>query len=376
MSDTADKKSEGTKLFIGGLSWDTSDVGFSNFFSRFGEVVDAVVMRDRMTGASRGFGFVTFANSMSAEKVLSAPDLTLDGKTVDPKLAVPRTSMPPRARGPGSPVTGGAAPSPIGRTKKIFVGGLAPETDTNDFRAYFKNFGHVEDAIIMMDHATHRSRGFGFVTFDNEEAVEKVMENRTHVISSKSVECKRAVPKTQMRVPGGRGGRGGWEGPQAAGWGGPAGFRGGFDGGFGAAAGYGGFGAAAGYGMDRGYGAAAGWGAGGAAGYGGRVGGAIGGYGNQQGAGGAGSQGAGNGPYGGGYTGARGQGGQGGQLGYGGQSSQPAYPAGYQQPVMEGGQASNGIGRSPGYGGYGGMGYDQQQQGSYGGQGEGGLFVS
>jgi hypothetical protein len=371
MSDNGDDKSKGTKLFIGGLSWDTSDVGFSNFFSRFGEVVDAVVMRDRMTGASRGFGFVTFANSMSAQKVLNSPDLVLDGKTVDPKLAVPRTSMPPRARGPGSP-NGTASPSPIGRTKKIFVGGLAPETDTNDFRAYFKNFGHVEDAIIMMDHATHRSRGFGFVTFDSEEAVEKVMENRTHVISSKSVECKRAVPKTQMRVSG-RGGRGNWDGPQAA-WGGPAGFRGGFDGGFGGGGFGGGFGGA-GYGMDRGYSGGAGWGGAGAGGYGGRVGGAIGGYGSQQGGAASGSQGAGNGPYGGGYSGGRGQGGQGGQIGYGGQSSQPAYQAAYQQPVMEGGQASNGIGRSPGYGGYGGMGYDQQQ-GSYGGQGEGGLFVS
>ena len=49
------------KLFVGGLSWGTTDDGLHGAFSRFGEIVEAKVITDRETGRSRGFGFVTFA---------------------------------------------------------------------------------------------------------------------------------------------------------------------------------------------------------------------------------------------------------------------------------------------------------------------------
>ena len=52
-----------TKVFVGGLSWDTNDEGLRNAFAGFGEVVEAKVITDRDTGRSRGFGFVTFADA-------------------------------------------------------------------------------------------------------------------------------------------------------------------------------------------------------------------------------------------------------------------------------------------------------------------------
>ncbi|KAG0637546.1 putative glycine-rich RNA-binding protein [Tuber brumale] len=49
-----------TKLFIRSLSWNTDDMSLRNGFEKFGTVTDAVVVKDRETGRSRGFGFVTF----------------------------------------------------------------------------------------------------------------------------------------------------------------------------------------------------------------------------------------------------------------------------------------------------------------------------
>jgi RNA-binding protein Musashi len=46
------------KIFVGGLNWDTTDDGFRAFFGAFGEIEESLVMRDRMSGTSRGFGFV------------------------------------------------------------------------------------------------------------------------------------------------------------------------------------------------------------------------------------------------------------------------------------------------------------------------------
>lgn len=55
---------------------------FANYFGKFGEVVDSVIMTDRITGNPRGFGFVTFADSAVAEKVLEE-DHVIDDRKVD-----------------------------------------------------------------------------------------------------------------------------------------------------------------------------------------------------------------------------------------------------------------------------------------------------
>ena len=59
-------------MFIGGVSRDTTNEMFVAEFSKFGEVVDSVVMRDKFTGVSRGFGFVTFKTNEAVSKVLSS----------------------------------------------------------------------------------------------------------------------------------------------------------------------------------------------------------------------------------------------------------------------------------------------------------------
>lgn len=71
------------KLFVGGLSWDTSDDSLRDAFAAHGQVTDAKVISDRDTGRSRGFGFVTFSTASEAAAAISAMDGTdLDGRTI------------------------------------------------------------------------------------------------------------------------------------------------------------------------------------------------------------------------------------------------------------------------------------------------------
>jgi RNA recognition motif-containing protein len=71
------------KLFIGGLSWDTTDEGLRGAFEKFGEIVEARVIADRDTGRSRGFGFVSFADDAAANRALEEMNGTeLDGRNI------------------------------------------------------------------------------------------------------------------------------------------------------------------------------------------------------------------------------------------------------------------------------------------------------
>lgn len=69
------------KLFIGGISWDTNEDRLKEYFETFGEVVEAVIMKDRTTGRARGFGFVVFADPATAERVVKEKHM-IDGRTV------------------------------------------------------------------------------------------------------------------------------------------------------------------------------------------------------------------------------------------------------------------------------------------------------
>ena len=71
------------KLFIGGLSWNTDETSLRARFEQFGAVADAVVIRDRESGRSRGFGFVTFEEESMADAAVSQMhDQEFEGRTI------------------------------------------------------------------------------------------------------------------------------------------------------------------------------------------------------------------------------------------------------------------------------------------------------
>ncbi|GLT52366.1 hypothetical protein SLA2020_257140 [Shorea laevis] len=84
-----------TRLFIGGLSYETDNQSFREAFSNFGDVTDARVITDRESGRSRGFGFVNFASGESASNALSSMDgQELNGRNIRVSFANERPSTP------------------------------------------------------------------------------------------------------------------------------------------------------------------------------------------------------------------------------------------------------------------------------------------
>ncbi|MBA0822077.1 hypothetical protein Gotur_024266 [Gossypium turneri] len=182
--------SENGKLFIGGISWDTNEQRLKEYFDSYGEVVEAVIMKDRTTGRARGFGFVVFADPAVSDRVIKEKH-NIDGRMVEAKKAVPRDEQNIMSRSTSS-IHGSLGP---GRARKIFVGGLASTVTESDFKKYFDQFGNITDVVVMYDHNTQRPRGFGFISYDSEEAVDQVLLKKFHELNGKMVEVKRAVPK-------------------------------------------------------------------------------------------------------------------------------------------------------------------------------------
>eukprot|EP00250_Pteridium_aquilinum_P005896 c15916_g1_i1 orf=103-1002(+) len=100
-----------TKVFVGGLAWETTRDGLRRHFEQFGDILEAVVITDKATGRSKGYGFVTFRDPEGARRACADPTPVIDGRRANCNLASlgvrsrPGTPQGGRFRG-GSPTTG------------------------------------------------------------------------------------------------------------------------------------------------------------------------------------------------------------------------------------------------------------------------------
>ena len=82
------------KLFVGNLSWDTTDEALNAFFAQAGQVISATIIKDRNTGRAKGFGFVEFETEEEAEKARNE----LNGKELDGRQIAVHDARPQEPR--------------------------------------------------------------------------------------------------------------------------------------------------------------------------------------------------------------------------------------------------------------------------------------
>ena len=235
-SENNDRRTEQfRKLFIGGLTPLTTEAKLKDFYSQWGEIVDVVVMKDGRTNRSRGFGFITYKEPEMVDAAQANRPHEIDGKTVEAKRAMPRED----SNSPESHMT----------VTKLFVGGLKKDVTHEELREYFSKYGNITECEVVAWKESGESRGFGFVTFDDYDPVDKAILYKPHHIGSSRADVKKALSKEQINTMKKKqesrndynnnyGGGGGGYGPMGGGYGG-------YDGGYGGSYGggpYGGYG--------------------------------------------------------------------------------------------------------------------------------------
>ncbi|KAM9724312.1 RNA-binding protein 24b isoform 1-T1 [Menidia menidia] len=113
MMHSAQKDTTFTKIFVGGLPYHTTDASLRKYFEVFGDIEEAVVITDRQTGKSRGYGFVTMADRASADRACKDPNPIIDGRKANVNLAY--LGAKPRVIQPGEELDQGPLTPFLGR---------------------------------------------------------------------------------------------------------------------------------------------------------------------------------------------------------------------------------------------------------------------
>ena len=157
------------KLFVRNLSSSVSEDQLRELFGQFGEIEVVQLPMHSDTGKPKGFAFITFQDSSSVDNVQRCRPHSLDGYVLETSRATPKEDL--------------GNPEVEARSKKIFIGGLEEDrrggghsgltddvTDA-DLEEYFSSFGHVAKVDQKVWEDTGKKRGYGYIEFDDEDAV-------------------------------------------------------------------------------------------------------------------------------------------------------------------------------------------------------------
>jgi len=172
---TLDKACEGKRsIFIGALRDNISEEDLEQYFSGFGRVVRAHRLTDKESGEKKRFGFVDFADYGVVRKIMNMSKHYIKGKRIRIDMTRPRIEF-------------------SHQTKTVYVGGLEDGIDDPELHTYFSEFGFVTRALRIPDKEGPK-RKYGFIDFDDFDAVDMVITQREHYILGHRVKVELALP--------------------------------------------------------------------------------------------------------------------------------------------------------------------------------------
>ncbi|CAN0926908.1 29 kDa ribonucleoprotein B, chloroplastic [Linum grandiflorum] len=176
------------KIFVGNLPFSADSAQLAGLFETAGNVEMVEVIYDKVTGRSRGFGFVTMSTAQEVQNAVQQLNgYELDGRALRVNSG---PAPPPRerefnresafgsrgsSRGGGGYGGGGGGRDDGGN--RLYVGNLSWGVDNSALENLFSEQGNVVEARVVYDRDSGRSRGFGFVTFSSPDEMNSAIDS-------------------------------------------------------------------------------------------------------------------------------------------------------------------------------------------------------
>ncbi|KAF8102082.1 hypothetical protein N665_0201s0370 [Sinapis alba] len=189
--EVADEDPVHRKIFVHGLGWDTKTETLIEAFKEFGEIEDCKAVFDKVSGKSKGYGFILFKSRSGARNALKQPQKKIGSRMTACQLA---------SKGPvfgGTPVAVAASPMAPSNSehtqKKIYISNVGAELDPQKLLAFFSKFGEIEEGPLGLDKYTGKPKGFCLFVYKSAESAKRALEEPHKSFEGHVLHCQKAI---------------------------------------------------------------------------------------------------------------------------------------------------------------------------------------
>ncbi|CAH8363366.1 unnamed protein product [Eruca vesicaria subsp. sativa] len=181
--EVAEEDPSHRKIFIHGLGWDTKTETLIEAFNEYGEIEDCKAVFDKISGKSKGYGFILFKSRSGARNALKQPQKKIGSRVASCQLACK------------GPVFGGNAvvPGTEHTQRKIYVSNVGAEVDPEKLLEFFSRFGEVEEGPLGLDKFTGRPKGFCLFVYKSAESAKKALQEPHKSFEGSVLHCQKAI---------------------------------------------------------------------------------------------------------------------------------------------------------------------------------------
>lgn len=173
MSDTKNK------IFIANLNHNTSEQELKSYFSKFGNLSEITVIKNRETQRPRGFGFLKYSDSFMVDEVMKNRPHCLGDRQLDVKRMIPKKSQNEKANL---------------NSEKIYISGFGSDVSEQELINYFEKYGHIL-SINLKPPRIGMTMCYGFITFDDYDSVDKIILQNNHCIKGYCLKIRKCLQK-------------------------------------------------------------------------------------------------------------------------------------------------------------------------------------
>ncbi|CAL0322867.1 unnamed protein product [Lupinus luteus] len=194
----ADADAAHRKIFVHGLGWDSTAETLISAFRQYGEIEDCKAVSDKVTGKSKGYGFILFKTRHAAREALKQPQKKIGNRMTACQLAsIGPAQQQPVAGSVAAPlVVPQAVSAPVGSEytqRKIYVSNVGVELDPKRLRVFFSKYGEIEEGPLGLDKVTGKPKGFCLFVYKSAESAKGALLEPHKEFEGHILHCQRAI---------------------------------------------------------------------------------------------------------------------------------------------------------------------------------------